>query len=89
MIALIIQFPKYFRLKYVWVKRILWEHVRMSTGTQYSCPNAKQITFKSQAEQAYIPIEKIIGHLSNQPRHPDNVTHQGITISQPHMGTCA
>ena len=25
----------------------------------------------------------------NQPRHPDNVTHQGIAISQPHMGTCA
>ncbi len=26
-----------------------------------------------------------VEHLSNQPRHPDNVTHQGITISQPHM----
>ena len=27
-------------------------------------------------------------HLSNQSWHPDNKTHQGITISQPHMGTC-
>ncbi len=44
------------------------------------------------AKQAYIPIEKTIRkqleHLSNQPRHPDNVTHQGIAISQSHMGTC-
>ena len=36
-------------------------------------------------EQAYIHIEKII-RISMQ--SASNVIHQGITISQPHMGTC-
>ena len=35
------------------------------------------------------PWRKWLEYLSNQPRHPDNVTHQGSTISQPHMGICA
>ena len=29
---------------------------------------------------------KCVEHLSNLPSHPDNVTHQGISISQPCYG---
>ena len=37
----------------------------------------------------FIIAHEFLEHVSNQPQHPDNVTHQGIAIGQPHMGNCA